>query len=199
MQSFARLNKIIIIRAIKGTQLPRKGAHSRAQLGCVVVQYHVHPAISRKSSACLQFAYRSPQIKILLVHQVFLVAPIVHLANSCSVRNVVQLANPTMATNIKNMKGINEQVEQWVQQDRQSIVELCSNLVRCKTPSPPGDTREAMTLVKNFLSSKGLAFKEVAADVTMPNLISTQHMSTEGKHLMLSGHLDVLPAGDEPG
>ncbi|WP_171056252.1 M20/M25/M40 family metallo-hydrolase [Paenibacillus sinopodophylli] len=33
----------------------------------------------------------------------------------------------------------------------------------------------------------------------MPNIISSVQMPSEGRHLMFNGHLDVLPAGDEPG
>lgn len=98
-----------------------------------------------------------------------------------------------------NMTHVRHQVDRWIEDDKDSIVNLFSALVKAKSPSPPGDTREAMALVRNFLSSQGLPFKEVAADETMPNILSTAKMPAEGRHLMFSGHLDVLPAGDEPG
>jgi succinyl-diaminopimelate desuccinylase len=97
------------------------------------------------------------------------------------------------------MNHVKSQVNRWIERDKKSIIDLFSALVRCKTPSPPGDTREAMTLVKAFLSSKKLPFKEITTVETMPNLISTANMPAEGRHLMFSGHLDVLPAGNEPG
>ncbi|KAF2127194.1 hypothetical protein P153DRAFT_398549 [Dothidotthia symphoricarpi CBS 119687] len=97
------------------------------------------------------------------------------------------------------MSHIKDQVDGWIECDKQSIVDLFSALVRCKTPSPPGDTRDAMTLVEMFMSSQKLPFKKATAVATMPNLVSTVKMPAEGRHLMFSGHLDVLPAGDESG
>ncbi|KAH7084974.1 hypothetical protein BKA63DRAFT_548224 [Paraphoma chrysanthemicola] len=97
------------------------------------------------------------------------------------------------------MSHVRDQVVRWVERDKQSIIDLSSALVRCRTPSPPGDTRTAMTLVEKFLVSRELPFKKVTAVPTMPNLISAVKMPAEGRHLMFSGHIDVLPAGDEPG
>lgn len=97
------------------------------------------------------------------------------------------------------LKQIREQVMDWVTRDEEKIVELFSRLVQCETPSPPGDTREAMALVKSYLEAEGLPFKEVTAEESMPNLISSVRMPREGRHLMFNGHLDVLPAGQEPG
>lgn len=56
-----------------------------------------------------------------------------------------------------------------------------------------------MALVKDFLTAQELQFKAVDFDEYMPNLISSVQMPAEGRHLMFNGHLDVLPAGDEPG
>lgn len=56
-----------------------------------------------------------------------------------------------------------------------------------------------MTLVKAFLANRALPYKEITSEPTMPNIISTTHMSSKGRHLMFNGHLDVLPAGEELG
>ncbi|MCY8979234.1 M20/M25/M40 family metallo-hydrolase [Bacillus halotolerans] len=97
------------------------------------------------------------------------------------------------------LKQVRDQIMEWVEQDEEKIVEIFSRLVQCETPSPPGDTREAMALVQSYLDAEGLPYKEVNAEETMPNIISSVQMSSEGRHLMFNGHLDVLPAGDEPG
>ncbi|WZH47103.1 uncharacterized protein QYS62_008245 [Fusarium acuminatum] len=102
-------------------------------------------------------------------------------------------------SNMTKMDAIAQQVDQWINDDKKEITKFLSALVQCQTPSPPGDTRKAMALVEGFLSSRSLPFEKVTADETMPNLISTMTMPLEGRHLMLSGHLDVLPAGSEPG
>ena len=72
-------------------------------------------------------------------------------------------------------------------------------LVRCNTSSSNGDTRSAANLIKNFLDAENIEYEEVSACKTMPNIISTTNMAKSGKHLMLNGHLDVMPAGNEPG
>jgi len=56
-----------------------------------------------------------------------------------------------------------------------------------------------MDLAKKFLASQRLSFKEVTLVESMPNLISTARISKNGRHLLFSGHLDVLPAGNKPG
>ncbi|MCW3792658.1 M20/M25/M40 family metallo-hydrolase [Paenibacillus sp. LS1] len=97
------------------------------------------------------------------------------------------------------LEQIRNQIIKWVERDEEKIVNLFSRLVQCETPSPPGDTRQAMALVQRFLDSEGLTYKEVNAEETMPNIISSIQLPSEGRHLMFNGHIDVLPAGDEPG
>lgn len=99
----------------------------------------------------------------------------------------------------KTLAHIREQIFSWVKRDENKMVELFSSLVRCKTPSPPGDTRAAMKLLQNHLGEQGFKYKEVNFDETMPNLITSFDMSQPGRHVMFNGHLDVLPAGNEPG
>lgn len=97
------------------------------------------------------------------------------------------------------MEQLHKQILEWVNQDRGRIVSLFSKLVQCRTPSVPGDTRSAASLVKEYLKQEGLAFREVNANEIMPNLISAVNMKKPGRHLMFNGHLDVMPAGKEPG
>lgn len=97
------------------------------------------------------------------------------------------------------MNQIRTQIIEWVKADEEKIVDLFSRLVQCETPSPPGDTRKAMKLVQDYLDAENLSYKNVDYSETMPNLLSSVQMHQEGRHLMLNGHLDVLPAGNEPG
>lgn len=97
------------------------------------------------------------------------------------------------------LKQISEIIMNWVERDEEKIVQFFSSLVKCDTPSPPGDTREAMAMVQSYLDIEGLPYRQVNAKDTMPNIISSVQMPSEGRHLMFNGHLDVLPAGDEPG
>ena len=92
-----------------------------------------------------------------------------------------------------------EEILSCVEQDREKIINFCAELVRCNTSSSHGDTRSAANLIKNFLDAEGIEYQEISACKTMPNIISTTEMSKSGKSLMLNGHLDVMPAGNEPG
>ena len=92
-----------------------------------------------------------------------------------------------------------EEILNWIEQDKEKIINFCAELVRCNTSSSHGDTRSATSLIKNFLVAEDINYQEISACKTMPNIISTTEMAQSGKHLMLNGHLDVMPAGNEPG
>lgn len=87
----------------------------------------------------------------------------------------------------------------WIDEDKERMARLCSELVRCNTADPPGDTREAMAVVKRFMDDAGLPFKIMGMNETMPNMISSVRFSDNGRPLMFNGHLDTMPAGEEPG
>lgn len=97
------------------------------------------------------------------------------------------------------MNDLKREVLHLVEHDKDEIVNFCAELVRCNTSSSHGDTRSAANLIKNFLDAENIKYQEISACKTMPNLISTTQMAKSGKHLMLNGHLDVMPAGNEPG
>lgn len=91
------------------------------------------------------------------------------------------------------------QIMQWVEEDGVRMAEFCSALVKCKSMDPPGDTCEVMRLVENFMADERLPYEIMAVNETMPNLISSINFAENGRHIMFNGHLDTLPAGDEPG
>lgn len=92
-----------------------------------------------------------------------------------------------------------KQVLDWIAQDEKEIVAFFSKLVQCKTPSTVGDTREAVSLVRAFLEERDIPYQELAYCKTMPNILSSFDGACAGRHLMFNGHLDVMPAGKEPG
>lgn len=92
-----------------------------------------------------------------------------------------------------------QEVLEWIERDRDEIVAFLSKLVQCKTPSTVGDTREAVEFIGNYLSEQGIPYETLAHCKTMPNFITSFSGKEAGKHLMLNGHLDVMPAGKEPG
>lgn len=92
-----------------------------------------------------------------------------------------------------------QQILAWIDEDRDDIVSFLSELVQCKTPSTVGDTREAVALIERFLDGAGISYEELAYCKTMPNVVSSFAGGKDGRHLMFNGHLDVMPAGKEPG
>ena len=95
------------------------------------------------------------------------------------------------------MTPLRQQVLDWIKEDEQKLIDFYQDMVKAKSPNPPGDTREVMRLVSDFLDQEGLAFDEVTAKEHLPNLVATFDGDTEGKHLVLNGHVDVFPVGNE--
>lgn len=103
---------------------------------------------------------------------------------------------------MKTDKVYNElksKVMRWAEEDKMRMAQLCSDLVRCKTPDPPGDTRSAMEVVERFMQNESLQYKILSVSDVMPNMVSSIKFSDKGRHLMFNGHLDTMPAGEEPG
>ena len=90
-----------------------------------------------------------------------------------------------------------EDILGWIDQDRERIVAFLQDLVRARSPNPPGDTRSAMEVVRGLLDTEGAAYDIYARDQTMPNLVAAQSFSTGDKHLVLNGHIDVFPVEGE--
>lgn len=81
--------------------------------------------------------------------------------------------------------------------DALDVVELAQRLVRTPSPNPPGDERAVAGVVQDVLRELGLPVAEmVAVDDTRPNLLVTLDFGPDGRHLVLSGHLDTKPVGD---
>jgi succinyl-diaminopimelate desuccinylase len=92
-----------------------------------------------------------------------------------------------------------QQLLKWIDEDRDALVDFFSGFVKAKSPNPPGDTREAVAFLCKFLEAKGIGYKLIAPQVTMPNIVSTFSGPSPGRHLVLNGHIDVFPAGDGAG
>lgn len=92
-----------------------------------------------------------------------------------------------------------QQLMEMVDRDREVILAFLQAFVRCKSPNPPGDTRTAARHVTDFLTEKGHEFEEISGRPDMPNIVATLRFPTEGKHLVLNGHIDVFPVEGSAG
>jgi succinyl-diaminopimelate desuccinylase len=95
--------------------------------------------------------------------------------------------------------AMRQQLLSWIEQDRDALVAFFSGFVKARSPNPPGDTREAVAFLCKFLDEKGVGYRIIAPQETMPNIVSTFAAPSAGRHLVLNGHIDVFPAGDGAG
>lgn len=85
----------------------------------------------------------------------------------------------------------------FIDQHADALVAFCQELVRRPSPNPPGDTRAVAEHVEATLAAHGIAVEAVQDQPTTPNLVATVEGARPGRHLVLNGHMDVYPAGDE--
>lgn len=81
--------------------------------------------------------------------------------------------------------------------EEEQIVEFFRGFVRCASPNPPGDTVEAVRFVTRFLEREDAPWRLVAPQPTMPNVLGTIETGRPGRHLVLNGHVDVFPVGED--
>lgn len=78
---------------------------------------------------------------------------------------------------------------------KQELVELCSSLIRIPSENPPGDSTEISRFIAGYLKQFGFQVDFYEPKERMYNLVAG-YGRDEGKHLILCGHTDVVPAGD---
>ncbi|MBT6202897.1 MAG: M20/M25/M40 family metallo-hydrolase [Rhodospirillaceae bacterium] len=95
------------------------------------------------------------------------------------------------------MSDMKKQLLDWIEEDREKLIGFFSEFVATPTPNPPGDTRDAVAHIRRFLDSHDLAHRVIDPEPLFPNVAGTFDGKSEGKHLVLNGHIDVFPADDE--
>jgi succinyl-diaminopimelate desuccinylase len=83
-----------------------------------------------------------------------------------------------------------------IEADRDRLVGFLQAFTRIDTANPPGDTRAGAAFIGEFLERAGLPYRRIAPQETMPNLLAATAFPRPGRHLVLNGHIDVVPAGD---
>ncbi len=97
------------------------------------------------------------------------------------------------------MDEAKQQLLAQVDRDRDLLISFLRDFIRCRSPNPPGDTREAARHVRALLDARGVDYRIIAPEETMPNIVATFGCGSPGRHLALNGHIDVFPAGDGTG
>jgi len=76
-------------------------------------------------------------------------------------------------------------------------IELTKSLVRAPSINPPGNEKVASDVVSAFLDDVGIKYVEQSVSGDRCNVIATLKGRTGYPSLLLTGHLDVVPPGDE--
>lgn len=90
-----------------------------------------------------------------------------------------------------------KQLLNWIDADRQRLLDFYAGFVRAKSPNPPGNTRAAIEHVAKFLDELRLPYRIHEPLEGAPNLVASFTGSKPGPHLILNGHADVFPVGRE--
>jgi succinyl-diaminopimelate desuccinylase len=72
------------------------------------------------------------------------------------------------------------------------VSRICSDLVRINSENPPGSTAEVIEYIRAFLETLGICSKVSGNSQGMYNLVTKK----TDRHLLLCGHVDVVPARD---
>lgn len=93
------------------------------------------------------------------------------------------------------MDGRKAELLQRIENDRDILIEFLRGFIRCASPNPPGDTREAAAHLRQLLDRHHVEYHVIAPQPTMPNIVATFAGGSAGRHLALNGHIDVFPVG----
>jgi len=78
------------------------------------------------------------------------------------------------------------------------LLDFACRLIATPSQNPPGDERAAAKLVTEELKRLGISqIRQLAAKESRPNIIAQLQGAHAGRNLILCGHLDTKPAGDE--
>jgi len=80
--------------------------------------------------------------------------------------------------------------------DTQGLIELTRKLVRFQTINPPADYSEIAPYLQKVLSDVGMETQLLEGTPGKKNALGLRRGASEKKVLLLSGHTDVVPAGD---
>jgi succinyl-diaminopimelate desuccinylase len=78
----------------------------------------------------------------------------------------------------------------------EDLTRLCSDIIGIPSENPPGDTTEVSKFVEEYLKRIGLNVRTYSPKKGLVNLVSDQGAATKPS-LILNGHFDVFPAGDQ--
>jgi len=104
---------------------------------------------------------------------------------------------PLPAARRADVDPLRQELAEQIDSDADDLTRFLSAFVAAPSPNPPGDTREACTVLTAFLERAGIDHKIVAPREDMPNIVASfEGGAGPGPHLVLNGHIDVFPVED---
>ncbi|NQT21644.1 MAG: M20 family metallopeptidase, partial [Planctomycetes bacterium] len=88
---------------------------------------------------------------------------------------------------------MNEQVERFVENRRDSILELLSRLVAAKTVNPPGDEHLAAEIMRDALEPAGIECTAFEKEPGRTNMVA--RIGSGRPKILVACHFDVVPPG----
>jgi succinyl-diaminopimelate desuccinylase len=82
-----------------------------------------------------------------------------------------------------------------VRDNREGLTDLALDLLAIDTSNPPGDTREVVAAIEDFLDPLPVETERVAVDPAKPNLL-VRLPGESDRTLLYNGHLDTVPFDD---
>lgn len=79
---------------------------------------------------------------------------------------------------------------------KEEVIDILTDLVNAPSENPPGDEREIYRVIKKWLDKLCFDIEIFKPNEKRINVIATKAWGKEGRTLIWSGHMDVVPAGD---
>ena len=79
-----------------------------------------------------------------------------------------------------------------------NAIELAQSLIQIPSMNPPGDEKNVMNVVSQLLCEAGLDVKQYEFSPGRPSIVATISGRENLPHLVFTGHLDVVPLGEQP-
>lgn len=80
---------------------------------------------------------------------------------------------------------------------RAELIALIADLVAAPSINPPGDVRAPARVIADYFTRHGITPEVIGPAPEKPNVVARVDGAGAGPHLVLNGHLDTIPPGDE--
>ena len=82
-----------------------------------------------------------------------------------------------------------------VEQHKDELLQLCSDLIKIPSVNPPGEMEAITSFICGYLDKHGISYEVLRPTPTTPNIVATLGRKG-GRRLILNGHADVVPPGN---